>query len=148
MSADKLFETADDFVNHLQLLHEQRTKIDSQKQKRPRLNHRERAMIFEKTAGRCHICGGRINRSEQWEVDHVFPYVLGGARSVDNYLPAHSICNNYRWFYSAEEIQWVLKLGVWLRTRIEEKNNLALELARKFVQHEMKRDARRKKSRS
>lgn len=33
--------------------------------------------------------------------------------SADNFLPAHSTCNNYRWDYLAEEFELILKLGVW-----------------------------------
>src|SRR3712207_8439206 len=58
----------------------------------------------------------------------LFPYTTlfrsahssGGAHSADNYLPAHTLCNNYRWDYSPEEFQLVLKIGVWARTRSEE----------------------------
>ena len=29
---------------------------------------------------------------------------------MDNYLPAHATCNNYRWDYTAAEFQEILKL--------------------------------------
>ena len=68
----------------------------------------------------------------------------GGAHSVDNYLPAHSICNNYRWHYDAEEFQWILKLGVWLRTQIEKGTTIGQEVGQKFCDHERRRAGRRK----
>jgi hypothetical protein len=85
-----------------------------------------------------------IDADEPWDADHVFAHAQGGVHSVDNYLPAHSICNNYRWYYGAQEFQWILKLGVWLRTNIERENNLALELAERFVRYEANRESRRK----
>ena len=148
MYANALFNNAREFAAHLQELHGVRRgreeEIHSQGPKRESLSRSERQVVFEKTGGRCHICGGKINVDEPWHADHVFAHAQGGTHSVDNYLPAHALCNNYRWFYGAEEFQWILKLGVWLRTQIERENSLALELAEKFVRHEVGRDARRK----
>jgi hypothetical protein len=67
----------------------------------------------------------------------------GGAHSVENYLPAHSICNNYRWHYDAEEFQWILKLGVWLRTQIETEKQIGRVIGQKFCEHERRRAGRR-----
>jgi hypothetical protein len=58
-----------------------------------------------------------------------FRIVWGGAHSVDNFLPAHALCNNYRWDYSAEEFQYILKLGVWIRTQIEQETQLGRHAA-------------------
>jgi len=44
---------------------------------------------------------------------------MGGENRADNYLTAHSVCNNYRWFYGPEEFQWILKLGVFMKTQID-----------------------------
>jgi hypothetical protein len=59
-------------------------------------------------------------------------------------LPAHALCNNYRWDYTAEEFQHVLKLGVWLRTQIERKTPLGLQAAKAFLTHEAIRIGRQK----
>ena len=106
------------------------------------LSASERAHILAKTAGRCHICGGLINESA-WHADHVLAHSAGGAHSTDNYLPAHALCNNYRWDYSAEEFQHILKLGVWARTQIERRTTLGREAAAAFLSHERTRQARR-----
>ena len=149
MEANTLFEDAREFAAHLRTLHEARRnrklQAHSQVDKRQSLTHQERHAILMKTARRCHICGGEIGVDESWDADHVFAHAQGGAHAVDNYLPAHSICNNYRWFYGAEEFQWILKLGVWSRTQIEKENGLGLQLGQKFVQHEARRDSRRKR---
>jgi HNH endonuclease len=101
----------------------------------------ERAEVFEKTAGRCHICGGAIEG--RWQADHVCSHSAGGAHAADNYLPAHALCNNYRWDYSAEEFQMILKLGVWVRTQIEHESMLGLKMADRFLAHERSRVRRR-----
>src|SRR6266704_6152068 len=146
MSASDTFESSKEFAAHLRSL--QRTRRDRKLELREQvvrksLSRTEREQIFVKTAGRCHICGGLIDG--EWEADHVFSHSLGGQHEVGNYLPAHPICNNYRWFYGTEEFQWILKLGVWLRTQIETGENSALRLAERFVQHEARRDSRRKR---
>ena len=106
------------------------------------LSEAERRAIFTKTGGRCHICGGSI--SGAWHADHIFPHSGGGGHAADNYLPAHALCNNYRWDYAADEFQQILKLGVWLRTHIERKTPLGLLAAKSFLAYETVREGRRK----
>jgi hypothetical protein len=54
------------------------------------------------------------------------------------------MCNNYRWDYLPEEFQEILKLGVWLRTQIENKKKIGLDTADKFIKYEHQRISRRK----
>ena len=107
---------------------------------RKALSRVQRDQIFAKTGGRCHVCGGRIEGP--WQADHVFSHSLGGQHAADNYLPAHPICNNYRWFYGPEEFQWILKLGVWLRTQIGKQTQLGRIAARAFGSYECTRAGR------
>ncbi len=112
---------------------------------RPRtgLKPSERQRVLAKTAGRCHICGGEVG-AEPWQADHVLAHSAGGTHDLDNYLPAHSLCNSYRWDYSAEEFQWVLKIGVWARLQMEKDSAFSRELQRRFVDRERGREKRRK----
>jgi hypothetical protein len=116
--------------------------------RRPRLalSAEERVQVLEKTDRRCHICGGAIG-DEKWHADHVIAHSAGGAHRVDNYLPAHSLCNNYRWDYLPEEFQSIMKLGVWARTQIERGTSLGDDIANAFLAHEVKRTKRRKLAR-
>jgi len=100
-------------------------------------------MILAKTAGRCHICGGEL--TEPWQADHVLAHSGGGVHAADNYLPAHAICNNYRWDYTADEFQELLKLGVWIRLQIEHKTPLGQQAAAKYMAHDTRRTLRRKR---
>src|SRR5215467_7500417 len=88
------------------------------RQPRTSLTAAERSEVLAKTAGRCHICGGKVE-DDRWQADHVIAHSTGGTHQVDNYLPAHPTCNNYRWDYLPEELQYILKFGVWARTQIE-----------------------------
>ena len=82
------------------------------------------------------------------QADHVFPHGSGGRHSVDNYLPAHALCNNYRWDYSAAEYQLILKLGVWIRKQIEDETRLGRDAAAAFAAHEERRQDRRRTNRT
>jgi hypothetical protein len=98
---------------------------------------------LDATGKRCHICGGKIV-GDKWQADHVLAHSGGGLHALDNYLPAHALCNNYRWDYSAEEFQHILKLGVWIRTQIERGTPVGKMAARQFLSHEKSRLKRRK----
>lgn len=111
---------------------------------RPILSAVDRAAILAKTDGRCHLCGGLIDPDEKWQADHVLAHSTGGAGTVENYLAAHALCNNYRWHYSPEEFQWILKLGVWLRTQIERGTAIGRHAGELFCRYDAQRAARRK----
>jgi 5-methylcytosine-specific restriction endonuclease McrA len=134
------------FANRLKLLREQRRngKISDSTNRRQSLAKSQRDNILSKAGGRCHICGGKIKKNENWQADHVLAYAHGGEHSIENYLAAHAICNNYRWHYGSEEFQWIMKLGVWLRTLIEKRDNLAMSLAERFIKYERHRITRHK----
>ena len=148
MKPDLQFEDAKSFSQHLRRLQEQR---GQQKKKTSEAGHtrhsptkKQREEILNKTHGRCHICGGEIATDEPWEADHVLAHAQGGNPSVSNYLPAHSTCNKYRWFYGPEEFQWILKLGVWMRTLIDKQDPQVLKQAERFVKKEKVRITRQK----
>ncbi|MEO7840638.1 MAG: HNH endonuclease [Anaerolineales bacterium] len=135
------------FANRLKKLHALRVKSKAlNPARRKSLTGEERDLILQKTGKRCHICGGKIKRDEIWQADHILAHTHGGVHSVENYLPAHSICNNYRWHYGAEEFQWILKLGVWTRTLMEKGGQLGITLAEKFIKHERNRISRQRNS--
>ena len=51
-----------------------------------------------------------------------------------------------RWFYGTEEFQWILKLGVWLRTQIEKETALGRLAAKAFCSYDCTRAGRRIKN--
>jgi 5-methylcytosine-specific restriction endonuclease McrA len=120
-------ETPNELANKLRYLKKQRDVIKEDNKKvfieRQILTNEEREKILKKTDGRCHICGGLIDG--KWDADHVMAYSGGGTHKVDNYLPAHSLCNNYRWDYLEEEFQLIMKIGIWGKKQIQDKQSLA-----------------------
>jgi hypothetical protein len=81
---------------------------------------------------------------DAWQADHVMAHSAGGVHGIDNYLPAHSLCNNYRWDYLPEEFQYILKLGVWTRTQIERGTPIGNDVANAFATYETRRIKRRR----
>jgi 5-methylcytosine-specific restriction endonuclease McrA len=117
-------------------------KRNSIRQLRTSLTAAERLQVLAKTLGACHICGGKVE-DEKWQADHVIAHSAGGTHDVDNYLPAHATCNNYRWDYLPEEFQYILKLGVWARSQIERGTTLGNDVASAFAGYEARRVKRR-----
>jgi hypothetical protein len=117
--------------------------VEARKQRRVRksLSHANRLRVLEKTGGRCHICGGDV-KGTNWQADHVLAHSANGAHSIDNFLPAHKLCNTYRWDLSSEELQWALKIGVWARRQMERDTSFGLELLGRFFKKEVARQVR------
>lgn len=111
------------------------------------LTKQEREVIYYKTGGLCHICGNELE-IDDFSADHVKPYSQKGTECVDNFLPSCHPCNGYRWNYKPEEIQWIFKLGVWLKTKIQEKSKIGILAATEFLIDETERESRRKNPRS
>ena len=110
--------------------------------RRRALSESDRSAIATKTDNRCHICGGVLDTS--WQADHLKAHSAGGHHRLDNYLAAHSLCNNYRWNYSPDEFQWVLKIGVWARLVMEQGKPLGQQMSEQFCAYERRRVSRRK----
>ncbi len=87
--------------------------------RRKTLRGTARKKVLDVTGKRCHICGGLIDDGQSWQADHVLAHSADGPHSPENYLPAHGLCNHYRWDYLSEEFQWILKMGVWARTLMQ-----------------------------
>jgi HNH endonuclease len=110
--------------------------------RRQALSAKNRATVLAKTAGRCHLCGGEV--VNRWTADHVLAHSNSGPHAIDNYLPAHGLCNGYRWAYSPEEFQWVLKIGVWTRRQMESRTAFGRAMLRGFFDYDRRRQARRR----
>jgi hypothetical protein len=111
--------------------------------KRSSLTKVQRQRILEKTNSRCHVCGIEIDLNG-FHADHVKTHGSGGEHKENNYLPSCQTCNSYRWHFAPEELQIVLKLGVWAKGNLLRETELGLEIANDFVKHEMKVRKRRK----
>lgn len=145
MEVELSCKTPADFAEMLHELRVQRRRRNAESRlrraARRQLTAADRKKILGATGGRCHVCGGAITGS--WQADHVLAHSGGGKHSADNYLPAHALCNNYRWDYLPEEFQWILKIGVWARLQMEHGTEFGRELAERFIKYEKRREGRR-----
>lgn len=147
-----------------------RKEQEKERERRRRLTSEQRKQVFDKTGGRCHLCGGDMNQRSDGElqeeeellphfvvmeepkpaphfvVDHIVPFASGGKESLDNLLPAHGLCNGCRWFYSPEEFQWILRMGIWARKQMEDvKTEIGQKMREPFLANEEEVRERRKK---
>jgi hypothetical protein len=134
-------QSANELCARLKFLHEERKKLP-RANRRLSLNKRQRAIVLDKTAGRCHLCGGAVE--EKFAADHVLAHRAGGAHAIDNYLPAHGLCNGCKWFYSPEEFQWILRMGVWARKQMEDRTTIGKQMLVAFFKREQGTRKRRK----
>jgi len=121
-------------------------KNSSNRSRRSRLSKEQRKRIFDKTDGRCHVCGCSIDIND-FEADHVKNHTSGGLCNEENFLPSCGHCNNYRWHYSPEELQWILKIGIWAKTQIAKETDIGKVITDKFLNYESSREKRRKNPR-
>lgn len=135
-------ESSAALVARLKVLHEERRGLP-RPARRLSLTAAQRSAVLRKTARRCHLCGGEIG-GKRFAADHVLAHAAGGAHSLDNYLPAHGLCNGCRWFYSAEEFQWILRMGIWARKHMEEQTAIGMKMLPIFLKHEKSVRKRRK----
>ena len=129
-------------INNLQS-HRRKAKLNNIK--RSRLTESQRQLVLNKTDSSCHICGVELTINN-FQADHIKSHITGGVHTENNYLPSCSTCNNYRWHYTSEEMQIILRLGVWAKTKIINDSVFGIDLANRFVSHEMGVRKRRKKN--
>ena len=142
MTALRTPNSTGELAKRLKLLHSRRKRLRHPR-RRLSLTRKQRGIVLAKTAGRCHLCGGKTKG--KFAADHVLSHAAGGRHAIDNYLPAHRLCNGCRWFYSAEEFQWILRMGVWARKQMEDgKSDTAENLREAFLKHERGVRKRRK----
>lgn len=84
---------------------------------------KDRARIFAANDGVCHLCKGKINIGEAWEVEHVIPYALTQDDSDDNLRPAHVKCHAVKTHtedrprISKAERQRLKHIGAWPKSK-------------------------------
>ena len=63
---------------------------------RKTISAKKRVALFAAHGGACHICGGKINVGEAWEVEHRIPFAMGGADDESNWVPTHVKCHRVK----------------------------------------------------
>jgi len=81
----------------------------------------------------------------KWSADHVVPHAAGGDHAVGNYLPACSVCNRLRWFYTPEQIREILQMGICARADIRNQTSLGTALKHRLTSRQALNQKRRAK---
>lgn len=63
---------------------------------RKRITKKMRALVFEKDHGLCYLCGGKVEASERWDLEHEIALDLGGKDEMSNYRVAHVQCHKVK----------------------------------------------------
>jgi 5-methylcytosine-specific restriction protein A len=61
--------------------------------RRKRFTAKDRARIFAAHNGICHLCRGKIQDNEAWELEHIIAWALTQDDSDENLAPAHVKCH-------------------------------------------------------
>lgn len=138
MNKQEYLFDADLLQKEIYRLHMKRMKGKVPSKRIGRLSKKDRLLILDKTNSKCHICGTEISIIN-FQADHVTSHIIGGLHKIDNYLPSCQVCNNSRWHYLPEELQLILKIGVFAKTEIEKGTILGKSIASKFVLKELRR---------
>lgn len=132
----RTIKTGKGLVKLVKSLKKIRRKASVKGRKRSSLTKAQRETILAKTNSRCHCCGIEMGLDEFY-ADHVKTHSSGGEHNENNYLPSCQTCNSYRWHFASEELQIILKLGVWAKGKLLSDSELGLQIANDFVKHEM-----------
>lgn len=113
--------------------------------------------IFDKTGGHCHFCGDRLYFKRYgwkketplkgaWEADHVIQRAKGGAKGIENCLPACVRCNRLRWHRRGREMRELLTLGLVAKDGIKKGTDFGKEASRLMKKREEAKVKRRRNS--
>ena len=71
------------------------SKAYKRKMKRKIYSDEERKIIYNKSGGRCELCGLRITQ-ENMTLDHIIPLSMGGKDDIENLQAACFTCNQFK----------------------------------------------------
>ncbi len=97
------------------------------------MDDKEKKLIFEKTNGKCHICGGDIGTEHGSIFLHEI-YHDNKESSECVFLPAHEECINLRGNYTPQEWKKIFGLGISLRKLLSNNGNEGIQkIKEKFL---------------
>jgi len=118
--------------------------------KRKSISKYVREGVWNKSQGRCHICGKRLRKNAKmgdygrWHVGHIKAHARGGSQKIGNLLPTCRDCNLILKHSGSKRIKKILRLGVWGEAEIRGKTKLGKQLAILYRDRKLTRIRRRK----
>jgi 5-methylcytosine-specific restriction endonuclease McrA len=121
------------------------------------VNENQLRQIFQRTQGHCHFCGDPVDFEKRgwhegdltgyWEIDHIIQRAKDGAPSIDNCLPACTMCNRLRWHRRGQEVRELLQLGLIARDEVAKGSELGRALLEK-QEHRLAKNVQRRKNKN
>lgn len=89
---------------------------------RKSFSRRERGRLFALHGGKCYLCGGRIDATEAWEIEHEIPWEISRDDSDDNLRLAHKKCHAVKTKADRKDISKVQRMeakhkGFWPKSK-------------------------------
>ena len=66
---------------------------DSEERPANHFDAKTKALVWDKTGGRCHYCGNALNPFSDFTIDHIIPVARDGSDELENLIPACRLCN-------------------------------------------------------
>lgn len=110
--------------------------------------------VWEKTGGRCHVCGrvlkfdAKRDDNGYWQVDHIVAHSRGGRDGVKNYLPICRTCNGLKWNNKGRKVRMILEFGILAIRQIRSKTRLGRAIKKLSLSRIKNNEKRRKRKRS
>jgi len=68
----------------------------ARKKNAPAVERIDRALVFARDGGRCHICGRKVDPAH-WHLDHLIALARGGSHTYNNVAVSHPTCNQRKY---------------------------------------------------
>lgn len=99
-------------------------KVSFKKTKRKQISKDLRNQVYDKTDGRCYLCGEFLD-FDYFEVEHRIPLTKGGSNEFDNLFPSCHCCNTMKSsIYPQELIEKIIQIFMY---QMEQKTNNSLK---------------------
>lgn len=83
---------------------------------RKNITPQKREIVRKRDKQICQLCGDFVDNKEDIELDHIYPYSLGGTNEESNLMVTHSECNKNKGkmtnYYNSEEGRLKLQLNI------------------------------------
>lgn len=109
--------------------------------KRKPIYNSTKELVWDKTGGRCHICGrvlkfnAKIGESGRWHVDHVVPFARGGKDGTKNFLPICKVCNRLKSHLRGRKFRIIVQFGTWALSESKKRTEMGKMLRRFYREH-------------
>lgn len=78
-------------------------------ERRKSFTDKQRAAVFLEHGGVCHICQGKIQVGQAFDIDHVIPLAMGGTNDASNLRPVHTKCHRGEGSKTSDDVKAIAR---------------------------------------